>query len=216
MPKYTSEQQEDMEPAVRDLGRVVEDAVERNSWGKSRSVRLCRFPNTGGLHRTSGNAPLDTQNISLDNGTIGLHNGLTKTHTRKINDHGRTITPIVGGTTPTSNPSWCHVNKSNTPSSKRTRVAACAFKEKSLNSASRITKHKRHTNTKRKHYKQVKFLKDVKVCNVALSRRVKIMNTDDIRRHIVVCDGGDTIDDAIQPESSSSDVHYLRIRDGDL
>ncbi len=42
------------------------------------------------------------------------------------------------------------------------------------------------------------------------------MNTDDIRRHIVACDGGDTIDDAIQPESSSSDVHYLRIRDGDL
>ncbi len=35
-------------------------------------------------------------------------------------------------------------------------------------------------------------------------------------RHIVVCDGGDTIDDAIQPESSSSDVHYLRICDGDL
>jgi hypothetical protein len=37
------------------------------------------------------------------------------------------------------------------------------------------------------------------------------MNTDDIRRHIVVCDGGDTIDNAIQPDSSSSDVHYLRI-----
>jgi len=167
---------QDMEPAVRDLGRVVEDAVERNSWGKSRSDRKCRFPNTGGLHRTSGNAPLDTQNISLNNGTIlGSHIGPTKTHTCKINDHGSTITPIVGGTstTPTSNPSWCHVNKSNTPSSKRTQVAACAFKEKSLNSASRITKHKRHTNTKRKRYKQVKFLKKVKICNVALSRRVK-------------------------------------------
>jgi len=97
MPKYTSEQQEDMEPAVRDLGRVVEDAVEHNSWGKSRSDRKCRFPNTGGLHRTSGNAPLDTQNISLNNGTIlGSHIGPTKTHTRKINDHGRTITPLLG------------------------------------------------------------------------------------------------------------------------
>ncbi len=42
------------------------------------------------------------------------------------------------------------------------------------------------------------------------------MNTDDTRRHIVVCDGGDTIGDAIQPESSSSNVHYLCIRDGDL
>ncbi len=94
------------EPAVRDLGRVVEDAVERNSWGKSRSDRKCRFPNTGGLHRTSGNAPYDTQNISLNNGTIlGSHIGPTKTHTCKNNDHGSTITPIVGGTTLTSNPS---------------------------------------------------------------------------------------------------------------
>jgi len=66
MPTYTSEQQEDMK-AVRDLGRVVEVAVERNSWGKSRSDMMCRFPNTGGLHRTSGNAPFDTQNISYDN-----------------------------------------------------------------------------------------------------------------------------------------------------
>ena len=73
------------------------------------------------------------------------------------------------------------------------------------------------TATKKNHDSyEVKFLKDVKVCIVALSRRVKIMTTDDIRRHIVVCDGGDTIDNAIQPESSSSDVHYLRIRDGDL
>jgi hypothetical protein len=56
----------------------------------------------------------------------------------------------------------------------------------------------------------------VQVCNVASSRRVKIMTTDNIRRHIVVCDGGDTIDDAIQPDSSSCDVHFLRIRDGDL
>jgi hypothetical protein len=36
MPTYTFGQPEDMN-AVHDLGRVVEDAVERNSWGKSRS-----------------------------------------------------------------------------------------------------------------------------------------------------------------------------------
>ena len=28
-------------------GSVVEDAVERNSWGKSRCELMCRFPNTG-------------------------------------------------------------------------------------------------------------------------------------------------------------------------
>ena len=48
-------------------GRVLEDAVERNPWGKSSCDMLCRFPNTGGLHLTSGDAPLDTQNINYDN-----------------------------------------------------------------------------------------------------------------------------------------------------
>ena len=199
-----------MNASDRDLGRVVEDAVERNPWGKSSSDLLCRFPNTGGLHLTSGDAPLDTQNISLNNGTNGAHN-------RRINnDKIRAIIPINGGTTSALIPSWCHVNKSNTPSSKRTRVAAYSFKERLLKSVLRTTKHKRDTNTNEKRFKQVKFIKDVKACNVALSRRVKLMTKDDIKRHIVVCDGGDTVDDAIHPDSSNPNVHLLRIRDGDL
>ena len=40
---------------------VVENAVERNSWGKSRNELSCRFHNSGGLHRFSGDAPLETQ-----------------------------------------------------------------------------------------------------------------------------------------------------------
>jgi hypothetical protein len=43
--------------------RVIEDAVERNSWGKSGCEWMCHFPNTGGLHRTSGDAPLETHNL---------------------------------------------------------------------------------------------------------------------------------------------------------
>ncbi len=215
MPTYTSEQPEDMN-TVRDLGRVVEVAVERNSWGKSGSDMMCCFPKTGGLHRTSGNAPFDTHNISYDNAAIGSHNGPTKTYTSKINDQGRTITPLIGGTTPTLYPSWCHVNKSNTPLSIKTQVAASAFKGKSHKSASRMTKHKRDTNANQKHYKQVRFLKEMKVCGVVMSRRVNIMTTDNTRREIVLCDGGDTNDDAIQQDSSSSDVNFLRICDGDL
>ncbi len=65
MPTYTSGQLEDMN-AVCDLGCVVEDAVEHNSWGKSGSDRMCHFPNTGGLHRTSGDAPFETQNFTHD------------------------------------------------------------------------------------------------------------------------------------------------------
>ncbi len=68
MPTYTSGQPDDMN-AVRDLGRVVEDAVERNSWGKSRSDWMCCFPNTGGLHHTSGDAPFGTQNFTHNNNT---------------------------------------------------------------------------------------------------------------------------------------------------
>ncbi len=60
MPTYMSGQLEDMN-AVSDLGCVVEDTVECNSWGKSRSDQMCHFPNTGGLHRTSEDAPFKTQ-----------------------------------------------------------------------------------------------------------------------------------------------------------
>jgi hypothetical protein len=67
-----------------------------------------------------------------------------------------------------------------------------------------------------KHYKQVKYLKDVQVCNVASNRKVQFMTSDSIRRNIVVCDGGDTTDDAIQPNSSCSGIYCLCIRDGDL
>ncbi len=42
------------------------------------------------------------------------------------------------------------------------------------------------------------------------------MTTDNSRREIVVCDGGDTNDDAIQHDSSNSNVKFLCIRDGDL
>ncbi len=52
MLTYMPGQPEDMN-AVHDLGRVVEDPVERNSWGKSRSDWMCCFPNTRGLHCTS-------------------------------------------------------------------------------------------------------------------------------------------------------------------
>jgi hypothetical protein len=42
---------------------VIEDAVEHHSWGKSGCKWMCCFPNTGGLHRTSGYAPLETHNL---------------------------------------------------------------------------------------------------------------------------------------------------------
>jgi hypothetical protein len=108
------------------------------------------------------------------------------------------------------------MNKSYTPSSRRTQVVACAYKNKSHKSTSWMTKHKRCTDANRKLYKHVKYLKDVQVCNVASNRKVQFMTSDSIRKKIVVCDGGDTADDAIQPNSSCSGIYCLCIRDGNL
>jgi hypothetical protein len=72
MPTYTSGQLEDMN-SVCDLGCVVEDAVERNSRGKSRSDRMCCFPNNEGFHHTSGDAPFETQNFTHNNDTESSH-----------------------------------------------------------------------------------------------------------------------------------------------
>jgi hypothetical protein len=129
---------------------------------------------------------------------------------------GTTIAPIIGDFALTTHSPWCHVNQSQTLSSKRTQVAASAFKDKSHKLASRITKHKRCPNANQKHYKQVRFLKEVQVCNIASNNNVQYLTTDNIKHHIVVCDGGDTIDDAIQPDIIRSDVQVLRIRNGDL
>jgi hypothetical protein len=85
-----------------------------------------------------------------------------------------------------------------------------------LNSAFWTTKHKRDVSTNKKQFKQVQFLKDVKVCNVASGRRVKLMTKDDIKRHIVVCDGCDTADDCINPDTSSTNVHLIRIQGSTL
>ncbi len=96
MPTYMSGQLEDMN-AVHDLGHVVEDAVERNSWGKSRSDQMCRFPNTGGLHRASGDAPFETQNYTHDNNTESSHIATTAFYANSdINWQMGAISEVMG------------------------------------------------------------------------------------------------------------------------
>jgi hypothetical protein len=80
--------------------------------------------------------------------------------------------PSVGGlhrssndssisTASTTFPIWCHVDKSNSPSSTRTRVAALANISKRSN-PKRSTSHRRQLNQIRKFSKQRSLLKDVK------------------------------------------------------
>ncbi len=97
MPTYTSGQPKDMN-AVCDLGHVVEDAVEHNSSGKSRSDRMCCFPNTGGLHRNSGDAPFETQNFTHDNDTESSHIATTAFYANSnINQQTGAISEVMGG-----------------------------------------------------------------------------------------------------------------------
>jgi hypothetical protein len=88
-------------------------------------------------------------------------------------------------------------------------VAANAYKDKPHKSARCTTKHKRGVNANRKWYKQIKYLKDVQVCNVASNRRVQYMSLDYIRKNIVVYKGGDTTSNAIKNKLVFKSVHYL-------
>ncbi len=119
-------------------GSVVEDAVECNSWGKSRCEQMCRFPNTGGLHRTSGDAPLETPTLrdplswQLDLITCGMREGSVVEDAIEHNSWGKSRCkqmcrfPHTGGLHRTSGdapletptlqnpvPVWCHVHISN-------------------------------------------------------------------------------------------------------
>ncbi len=47
------------------------------------------------------------------------------------------------------------------------------------------------------HYKQIYLLKDVKVCS-GVSKKLKFLTLDYIKKNTVVCDGGDNECDGIQ------------------
>jgi hypothetical protein len=152
-------------------------AVERASGGKSGCECKCHFPKTGGLHRTSGDALLETHH--------------------------------------SPHPPWCHVHKSNSPSSRRTQVLAVAYIHKMAESTKHSIIHRRLVNANNKSLKQFYHLKDVKVCSV-VSKKIKYLTLDYIKKNIVVCDGGDNECDSIQNTLDFENVCYLQIRDGGL
>jgi hypothetical protein len=100
-----SGQPEDMN-AFCDWRRVVEDAIERNSRGKSRSDWMCHFPNTGGLHHTSGDAPFETHNFTHDNDTESSHIATTAFYANSnINRRTGAISEVMGRMGQSSHPS---------------------------------------------------------------------------------------------------------------
>ncbi len=47
------------------IGTVLGHTVVRSSWGKSGYDQKCRFQINGGLHHSSGEAPLDTESLQI-------------------------------------------------------------------------------------------------------------------------------------------------------
>jgi hypothetical protein len=160
-------------------GSVVEDAVERTSWAKSRCDWMCRFPNTGGLHRTSGNAPLETPTFEHPAllPTPGIHEGSVVEAAIERTSWGKSIdapleTPTLLNPALYQTLAWYHVHKSKSSSSRRTQVAAVAYRYKQYELLRHPTKHRRCLNVDKKWHKQIINLKDVTAGKVPLSEKV--------------------------------------------
>jgi hypothetical protein len=76
-----------------------------------------------------------------------------------------------------THPLWCHISKTNSSLARRTQVTANAYKDKPHKSARCTTKYKRGVDANRKRYNQIKYLKDVQVCNVASNWRVQYISS---------------------------------------
>jgi hypothetical protein len=180
-------------------GSVVEGTIEHTSWGKSRCDRMCRFSNTGGLHHTSGNAPFETPILEHPESspTRGIPKGsvveadIDRTSWGKSKD-APLETPTLLNPASYQTPAWCHVHKSTSPSSRRTQVAAVAYRYKQYELLRHPTKHRQCLNANRKQHKQIINLKDVTVGKVPLSEKVQCLSMSYIRNNIFVCEGGDT------------------------
>jgi len=217
-------------------GNAVErnrgNAVERATRGKSRCESKCCFPNTGGLHCTSGDAPLEThlemahehENSVVCGNAVERNQGnaVERAMRGKSRCESKCRFPNTGGLHRTSgdapletHPSFSYVHKRNSPSSKRTQAASSAFHINRNESARHSTKHRRMLNANRKKYKQHYHLKDVQICKTAL-KKVKLLDLDYIKKNVVICDGGENESDGIQNRPDIDGATCIRVRDGDI
>ena len=191
-------------------------AVARTSGGKSDGERKCRFQNNNGeLHRSNGEAPLDTYSEVEED---VLRHAVARTSWGKSERERKCRFQNSGelhrsiGEAPLNNdflqvPAWCHVFKSKSPSSTRTRVAAvaylknrCEYNEYSMKH--HRTNHKRYLNSHRKQKRQRKYLKDIKLMNrcICISRS---LTSEYITNNVVICDGGNltsTVSDKLRTD----------------
>jgi hypothetical protein len=115
-------------------------------------------------------------------------------------------------------PIWCHVSKSNTPSSIQTRVAALAYLNKqneyiSDSKKHHRTKHKRHLNEIRKKRKQDKNVENVAFLSIPASKHLPL---EYIKNNVVVCDEGESLSTINKEIHADKSIHILRISKLDL
>jgi hypothetical protein len=111
---------------------VTEDAFEGNSWGKSKCEWICCIPSTERLYHSSIDTPLKTHN-NTHNTTWQPNSNWGVFAVRSIEEDA------VGCNTHLP---WCHVSKSNSSLSRRTQLAANAYKDKPHKSARHTTNTK--------------------------------------------------------------------------
>lgn len=126
----------------------------------------------------------------------------------------RTLNDTSKSTASLTFPVWCHVDKSNTPSSKRTRVAALAYISNTHDMKKGTTTHRRSLKQRRKLSKQRRFLKKVVIPTNALSH-VKRLGSLFIKQNVVICDGG-AHTSTIDKEHVQDDICILSVSKGDL
>ena len=204
-------------------------AVARTSGGKSDGERKCRFQNNNGeLHRSNGEAPLDTYSEVEEDvlrHAVACTSWGKSERERNFRFQNNGELHRSNGEAPLNNdflqvPAWCHVFKSKSPSSTRTRVAAvaylknrCEYNEYSIKH--HRTNHKRYLNSHRKQKRQRKYLKDIKLTNrcICISRS---MTSEYIANNVVICDGGNltsTVSDKLRKDRN---IHVLKISNSDL
>ena len=75
------------------------------------------------------------------------------------------------------------------------------------------TNHKRYLNANRKHKRQVKYLKDIKITNRFISRS---LTSEYITNNVVICDGGKLTSTVSDKLHTDRNIHVLKISHSDL
>ncbi len=105
------------------------------------------------------------------------------------------------------------MNKSKSPSSKRTQVAAVAYIDKRNEFRVHSMKHhrtihKRYSNAAQKKTKQDENIKDVTVWKGASSKR---LTPEYITNNVVICDGGQYMSTVKDDLYTNKNIHILQI-----